>query len=131
MASHLWYLDSGATSSMTWNRTIFINYVHSASKIETVTSASGHEMNILGRGEVPLRISMRGTDKTIILKNVLHVPDCSMQLLSVKALGNQGFTILFEKDKATISDENREILLIAKSEGEKFLYSITPVICSC
>ena len=110
MASHLWYLDSGATSSMTWNRTIFINYVHSASKIETVTSASGHEMNILGRGEVPLRISMRGTDKTIILKNVLHVPDCSMQLLSVKALGNQGFTILFEKDKATISDENREIL---------------------
>jgi hypothetical protein len=130
MTNHLWYLDSGATSSMTWNKKNFINYVASVSTNETVTSASGHEMKIIGRGEVPLKISMRGVDSTIILKHVLHVPDCSMQLLSVKALGSQGFITSFDKDKATICDSTGNILLIAESAGEKFLYTITPVICS-
>jgi len=41
-------------------------------------------------------------DKSIRLENVLHVPDISVNLLSVAKITDHGYNVKFDKDRAIV-----------------------------
>lgn len=123
-----WYLDSGASSSMTFDKTIFKTYTLTEKDNASVISASGHSSLIAGRGSIEMTISVRGENKVLHLTDVLHVPSCNIQLISCKDLGRKGYAVSFNDKHATVTDiVTGKIALIAQSPGDKDLYGFTPV----
>ena len=128
--SNKWILDSGATSSMTWNKNIFSEYKPVTG--EFIISASGHRLPISGKGTVQLDIISGNDPITLSLTHVLYVPESKVQLLSVRALGRQGFSTKFTQDAAMIISETTEqVLFEIKSMNSHELYEFTPISTHC
>lgn len=53
-----------------------------------------------GQGEIILKQGMN--NKSIRLKNVLHVPDIGMNLLSVAKITDHGYNVKFDKNGAVV-----------------------------
>ena len=73
-----WIIDSGATNHMTGASNLFTSYIPCSGK-DKVRVADGSMVPIIGRG------SIRCT-KTLSLSPVLHVPNFSINLLSVSSI---------------------------------------------
>lgn len=82
---------------MTWNANYF-------DKVEAQTGvvfgANNQSMRIFGKGNMTLPVRVvNGQEKTLILRNVLYVPDLGENLLSVKQLVDEGGAVKFDKNK--------------------------------
>jgi hypothetical protein len=80
VGSDTWIIDSGASDHMTYDRKYFITL--STSNVSYVTNANGESFPVLGIG------SIRVTP-TLVLHDVLYVPDLSHHLISVPQLNAQ------------------------------------------
>jgi len=94
MDSNCWYIDSGATDHISMKRDWFEDY-HSSLDNSTVSVANGETLNKRGFGNVVLNSDIHG--KTTI-QNVLHVPEMSVNLLSVSKLTKNDKVVVFDKD---------------------------------
>jgi len=72
---NIWIIDSGATDHMTPHSSYFSSY-NTLSYNQHITVANGYNTPITGRGNIHLQPSFS-------LKNVLHVPNLSNNLLSI------------------------------------------------
>lgn len=77
-----WYLDSGASTSICRSRKNFINY-RSLDPGNYVLLGDESGLLIAGSGDVPLKLS-NGSIK--VLKQVLHVPQMTKNLVSVRQI---------------------------------------------
>lgn len=106
-----WFLDSGASKHMTGNKSWFSTYnvldvpgkIHTADN--TVSSA--------GVGNIKASI---GKSK-LTLQNVLHVPKLTDGLVSVSALTDNGFTIIFEPKKPAVIKKGNIVVCSASRKG--------------
>ena len=73
-----WVIDSGATGHMTHSPNIFSTYF-SCSSNRKIATADGSLTTVAGIGDVKISPSL-------ILKNVLHVPRLTMNLISIQKL---------------------------------------------
>uniref|UniRef100_A0A1S8ADA3 Uncharacterized protein n=1 Tax=Citrus limon TaxID=2708 RepID=A0A1S8ADA3_CITLI len=73
-----WILDSGATDHMTGNSQLFSSYIPCAGN-QKVKIANGSLATVAGKGTITISPSL-------VLKNVLHVPHLSYNLLSISKL---------------------------------------------
>ncbi len=73
-----WIIDSGATDHMTYQSSLFTTYSPCPSS-RKVATADGSLTTVAGIGDVPLSSSL-------ILRNVLHVPKLSTNLISIQKL---------------------------------------------
>lgn len=73
-----WIMDSGATDHMTHSSNLFSTYSPCPSN-KKIATADGSLTTVAGRGDVQISPS-------IILKNVLHVPKLSTNLVSIQKL---------------------------------------------
>ena len=73
-----WIVDSGATNHMTQDSTIFETYKPVSSN-QKITVANGNSVSIAGQGDAKITTSLP-------LKNVLHVPKLSINLISFHQL---------------------------------------------
>ncbi len=96
-AASTWVLDSGASAHMTPSRRNFVP--HSVSD-QTIRTACGSILQATHVGSVDLQLP--GTSSTLPLRNVLLAPDIKTSLISVKALIQDGFTLLFTGDSCQI-----------------------------
>jgi hypothetical protein len=91
-ASSFWFLDSGATSHMTWDESFF-------DRLEffdgSILLANGERVECKGSGSGKLTISELGGSKTLGLENVLFVPGLHCNLISISTITEQGFQVLF------------------------------------
>ena len=85
----LWLIDSGASDHLTGRREWFIDYEPIAPVL--IRTANNQTMEAIGEGTIRLftRNDSGGEKKSLLLQNVLYVPQCPKNLLSVtKFLGN-------------------------------------------
>lgn len=92
--------------------TNFVHYKPDTS--EQITLANGQKIKAKGRGSVQLNcLNDKGEHGTLNLSNVLYVPELKKNLLSVKELTSQGYSVTFVQDTAETACNN-VILAVAK-----------------
>ena len=87
-----WILDSGASHHVTPSKTNFVSY--ELGDYGRVHLGNNHFCDIVGVGDVRIQ-AKDGND--ILLKQVMHVPEMCMSLISVEQLDDEGFSTRFGK----------------------------------
>ncbi|KAG5870417.1 hypothetical protein JTB14_015224 [Gonioctena quinquepunctata] len=92
-----WYLDSGASQHMTFNRSWFKNYEKLNIK-EYIVIGGGTRLAVEGRGTISVNIRKKNNDTiSCTIEKVLHVSDLKCSLFSVSAVADKGYTIITNK----------------------------------
>ena len=114
-----WYIDSAATSHMTFDRSMFVSYKEITPF--SVTLGDKSTSMAVGRGDVRLMISLYGEIKQCILRDVLHVPSFVFSLISVSTLTTRGISVQFNNNTVILTQNNKPIATGRRSKG---LYAI-------
>lgn len=118
-----WYLDSGASCHMTPNKNWLLDL--KKSPISEIVAANNDKMPVNGTGSVKLRLN----ENEIEVKEVLHVPNLTTNLLSVAKIVQNGNTVIFDKSGCKILNNRSE--LIAESKPSAGVYKFSSKIESC
>jgi hypothetical protein len=89
-------IDSGATHSMTGDRSIFEGWVKTTS-VSIAGIGDGTTATAIGRGSVDVG------GRTLLLSNLLFVPNMQYTLISVRSLCKEGMAVTFTDDDFTLS----------------------------
>lgn len=120
-SSKEWYIDSGASHHMTNDDRLLVDKKPSR-EVRTITSASNSEMEVSSVGTE--RVILNGTE--VAVKNVLHIPEISANLLSVNRIARSGNSVHFEGDNCIITDLSTGEVLV-NCVAENGVYKIQPV----
>ena len=112
-----WAIDSGCTSHMTFDSSVFVTYKPVSFK--TVTVGNSQCLRVMGMGDVVVRINVDGTVRKCKLTDVLHVPELGFSLLSVAKMEQKGLDVHFKKGRCNIMSYNK---LFATGTRTKNLY---------
>ena len=107
---------------MTPDRKAFIEY--SAAELRTVETANGAVLLGIGLGKVRLLVSVEGHTRSIVLTDVLHVPQIRGNLISIARLQDKGIvveTTVPPARKALIIKHQGRIVGIASRIGDTFV----------
>ena len=90
-----WLVDSGASSHMTCNKELLVDY-HEFDSPEKVGLGDGRTVSALGYGNVHLKMLFKVSQpKKSIMYRVLYVPKLACNLFSVRAAASKGKFIKF------------------------------------
>jgi len=107
-----WYLDSGATKHMCNDKRIF-ETIKDDNQLKVYTAAE-HFVKSNGVGDINLNIKTnQNVTNSVKLKNALYVPELRNNLLSVSSVTDNGYTVTFKKNRATINRKDGSIVLTA------------------
>ena len=95
---HLSGMDSGANIHVCADVSLFISY--QASRTRASLMGNGSHARVLGAGTVVLKFTL---EKTVLLKNVQHVPSIKKNLVSASQMCRDGFKIMLESNKCAVS----------------------------
>ena len=86
---------------MTWEKELFFEYRELSGS--TVKVGDGRTVEAMGEGTVRLSVYRDdGKLHTLSMVNVLHVPELSCNLMSVRQITDRGFLIQFKNDRCRI-----------------------------
>ena len=119
-SSGFWILDSGATDHMTGTSQLFSSYKPVAGNFK-VKIADGSYANVAGKGPIPL-------SSNLTLKDVLHVPTLSYNLLSIsKFTKDHNCTAHFYSSGCVFQDlTSGEMIGDAKQDDGLYLLNTKP-----
>jgi transposase InsO family protein len=115
-------LDSGASEHYTFNRDWFINYKTIRNK--SIKIADGTVLQIIGQGDIPIKIAHRGSYEHVIIKGVFYVPEIKSTLISSKELTNKGWEIIFKTDKTAISHPESGLNITANWRSNSYYLDV-------
>ncbi|CAJ2638269.1 unnamed protein product [Trifolium pratense] len=93
-----WWIDTGATRHVCYERAMFKTYTTAENK--KVQMGNAHTSEVAGIGDIELKFT---SGKTLILKDVMHVPDMKKNLVSGFLLNKVGFSQTIGADLYTIT----------------------------
>ncbi|KAJ6636922.1 Ankyrin repeat domain-containing protein 50 [Pseudolycoriella hygida] len=105
-----WYIDSVASSTMTPYGDIVNNKAKCS--VKHITTADDSTMKVNCVGSVNLNVS----NSCIEARDVLHVPQLSVNLLSVAKIVKSGNTVIFDVNGCRIFDRQNEIVVQCKEK---------------
>lgn len=117
-----WYIDSGASSHMTPNGQ-WLNELQT--KNSQITVANNSKLNVKGKGNAQLKCD----DKNISIKEVLHIPDLAVNLLSVYRMVKNGNTVTFNAEGCTIFDAYGEVIAKCREKNGTYKLRVTKENC--
>jgi hypothetical protein len=89
-----WIVDSGASSHMTFCReSSLLNY--KTIVVKDINQGNGSSIQAIGMGDVKIPLNSGSKINTVLLRDVLFVPDLKVNLLSVSRLSSLGYRIEF------------------------------------
>ena len=91
-------MDSGANIHVCADVSLFTSY--QAGKIGALLMGNGSHARVLGAGTIVLKFT---SEKTVLLKNVQHVPSIKKNLVSASQMCRDGFKIVLESNKCVVS----------------------------
>ncbi|XP_046472611.1 uncharacterized protein [Neodiprion pinetum] len=97
-----WFVDSGASMHMTMRGDWFKST--GDSQIKEIVVANDSKLQVTEKGNVEVQLSLNGDVKTIEIKEVLHVPNLSTNLLSVSRIVQKGYQVEFDARGCRILD---------------------------
>ena len=120
--SSVWYIDSGATSHMTFNEEFFtvLNKNHTG----LVRLADNKELIVKGIGTVVFSAKFGPTIKKVQLNNVIWVPELKTNLISTSKATDNECKVEMTNNFARISRNNETLVEGEKLEG---LYIVTVI----
>lgn len=110
-----WCVDSGATHHMCADENSFTELDKNRSDGK-ITTASGYQMKVCGRGKVKLRIRDENTVMTVELSEVLWIPELECPLISVHKLVSDGKVVEFKQNQCQLKC-GKEMMNIARFDG--------------
>ena len=110
------FIDSGASDHMFWDRKLFDEYKTIDGEI---IAANNSSLKISGKGSLRISTIVEGEDFDVTLKDVLHVPELFVNLLSVKQLVKNGADVNFRRNLCEIS-YNGDIIGIGLEKNSLF-----------
>lgn len=111
-----WILDSGATSHITNDKSLFC--LLDESYKNTVNVANGNSVKIRGIGECKVKlVNEHGGITNARFLNVLYAPDLNGSYLSIKKLSEKGYVVNFLNEKAKISFLDKQIAVATISNN--------------
>ena len=126
-----WIMDSGATCHICSTKEHFDTYLPLQKSLQ-VTLGDGHQVEAIGTGVVTLKLNLPGRASQIgSLKDVLHVPKLTYNLLSVPKVAEAGNHVSFDKRQGCIRESQAEKLIaVAYNVGNLYyLDSESPKNC--
>ena len=93
-----WWMDNGANIHLCADVSLFTSY--QASRIGALLMGNGSHTRVLGAGTVVLKFT---SGKTVLLKNVQHVPSIKKNLVSASQMCRDDFKIVLESIKYVVS----------------------------
>ncbi|XP_028966723.1 uncharacterized protein LOC114828096 [Galendromus occidentalis] len=91
-----WIVDSGATSHMTGQRTLFLSLSEEVLD-RSVATANDEMLRCEGIGDVQITCVFDDGECPVRLRDALYVPGLTVNLISVKQLTAKGFSVTFDK----------------------------------
>ena len=114
-----WIIDSGSTSNMTNNKTLFSDFQERESKVIT----TGKATSALGYGTVDIRLDL-GEDICVMkLQNVLLVPTLPINLISLSCLDENHY-ISTKNGMEVRHRENDELVMRARKVGGLYVANL-------
>ena len=121
-----WYLDSGAAHSVTWDKSVFIHYKPTdENQNRCIQTASGDKIRVSGQGLVVLKTFVNNEECSLILKNVLHVPDANFQLISLSSLASSGCEVDLNNNYGIVRTNSGKIIIQAKLDNNEHLWKLS------
>lgn len=112
---------------MTPDRTTFIEYsIVSGRSVET---ANGSVMQCIGQGKVRIPVRVEGHTSSVVLSDVLHVPQIRGNLISVTKIQDKGLvveTTAPPKKKTMVIKNQGRTVGVASRIGNAFLLDMQP-----
>lgn len=109
--SMCWFLDSGSSEHLATKKTNLINMRNLASPINIRVAKSGQTLTATEVGDLKVHLRVTGKVRRILISGILSVPGLECNLLSVRKLEMNGFTVIFEKGKGIIRNANTIIAI--------------------
>ena len=101
-----WLVDSGASSHMTWNQKLLMDYEEFEIP-EEVRLGDGRTVDAVGVGNIHVRMLFKVSErKKSVMYKVLYVPQLSCNLFSVRAAASKGNLIRFGQCRCWIRDDS-------------------------
>ena len=97
--STLWVADSGATQHITSKKDYFLPSTYRGESSRTIHAADDHPLQVIGTGDVLLPLDK---GKTVLLRDVLHVPQVPIGVVSTNKLVDAGGYIFEHSSKAMV-----------------------------
>ena len=123
-----WYLDSAASHSYSYDRGVFATYSPLSSKIP-IRVGNGELIHAIGRGDVKIVFPSTSGESgpSLLLRDVLHVPNISANLISISSLDDHKITITFGNRSCILSkDGKKSFVASARKSPDERLYRIDP-----
>lgn len=114
-----WCMNSGATMHMCKDKNLFESI--SNDPLCDIRTAGKFVVKAYGTGRVNLNVSSQDTRRRIVLSNVLYAPGLRNNLISVPAITNHGFKVIFEKNNAVVSRGNGSTVLTATRKDRMYV----------
>ena len=116
-----WVIDLAASCHVTPRNELFTSY--KTGNFGRVKMGNDSYANIMGIGDICVRAN---TEYTLILKNVRHVPDIHLNLISTHVLNKEGYGNYFCNGKWRLS---KELLVFARGKICCTLYKTQVKLC--
>lgn len=118
--SKQWYLDSGATRHMCNNKSCF-EVLDGKEKSKVYTAADSF-VKTDGNGDIQLNVKLNEKEtNSVKLQNAMYVPELRNSLLSVSSVTDKGYTVKFDKNRATIHRKDGSIAMTATRRNRLYI----------
>lgn len=117
----VWCLDSGASEHLVSNDKFLKNVKNLKSPVKIKSAKSGAMLISSKVGEIHVKSLVENELIDIVITDVLYVPGLETNLLSVRKLEINGFTVIFKDGKGAIMKRNK---VIAVADRKSKLYEL-------
>ena len=105
-----WYVDSGATRHMTFQKNLLLDFVE-FNKPSRIYLGDNRVISATGEGKVKIPC-IDGANKIVLtLEKVLFVPELTKNLLSVSSIAKNGGVVKFDEQGCIVSKEGKNITI--------------------
>lgn len=117
-----WFIDSGSSYHMSMRQDWFGETNNPG--ISEITTANNSKMKVVCVGDINISVQREDAAQTVLVRNVLCVPDLTANLLSVSRIVENGNTIEFVDGGCRIYNSNRVLLATATLLGNLYRLNI-------
>ena len=105
-----WYVDSGATRHMTFQKNLLLDFVE-FNKPSRICVGDNRVISATGEGKVKIPCIDGANKMVLTLEKVLFVPDHTKNLLSVSCIAKNGGVLKFVEQRCIASKEGKNITI--------------------
>ncbi|KAJ6645270.1 hypothetical protein Bhyg_00474 [Pseudolycoriella hygida] len=122
-----WFLESATSFHMSPRADWMKNPLNKP--IDHIVAANNEKLEVKAAGVVEVNVSIDGVENEISIRNVLHVPDLSSNLLSISQLCQKGHTVIFRNEGCQIFDAGMNLTATGRHVNNMFLLNVSNNCC--